>query len=159
MYRQETSLKTLLFISHAPSENTARLADRCKAAMGEWTETLQVICKPSPEVDTEDVLSCDGVLISTTENIGYMAGLTKDVFDRCYNDWLGKTDGLPAAIYIRAGLDGTATSRALSQITNGLNWRLIRPPLVLKGSYHAQFENDVAELGGAFATGLEAGLF
>lgn len=152
-------MKTLLFISHAPSENTARLADRCETAMKEWTDTLQIIRKPSPEVVADDVLGCDGVLISTTENIGYMAGLTKDVFDRCYNGWLGKTDGLPAAIYIRAGLDGTATNRALSQITNGLNWRLIRPPLVLKGAYLAQFEDDVAELGGAFATGLEAGLF
>ena len=76
-------MKTLLFISHAPSENTTRLADRCETAMKEWTDTLQIIRKPSPEVVADDVLGCDGVLISTTENIGYMAGLTKDAFDRC----------------------------------------------------------------------------
>ena len=152
-------MKTLLFISHAPSENTARLAGRCETAMKSWEANIQIIRKPSPDVSADDILGCDGVLISTTENIGYMAGLTKDVFDRCYNDWLGTTDGLPAAIYIRAGLDGTATSRALSQIANGLKWRLIRPPLVLKGAYTVQFEDDVDELGGAFAAGLEAGLF
>jgi len=159
MYRQEIPLKTLLFISHEPSVNTARLADRCEAAMHELADEINIIRKPSVEVTADDVLGCDGVLLSTTENIGYMAGLTKDVFDRCYNDWLGTTDGLPAAIYIRAGLDGTATSGVLSQITSGLSWRLIRPPLVLKGAYMAQFEDDVAELGGTFAVGLEAGLF
>lgn len=104
-------------------------------------------------------MTCDGLLLATTENIGYMAGLTKDLFDRCYNEWMGTTDGLPAAVYIRAGLDGTATSRAISQIAAGLSWRLIRPPLILRGDYTQQFEEDVAELGGAFSAGLETGVF
>lgn len=127
--------------------------------MREVAELMRIVRKPSPEVNAGDVLRCDGLLLFTTENIGYMAGLTKDVFDRCYNDWLGKTDGLPTAIFIRAGLDGTATSNALSRITSSLNWRLVRPPLVLKGPYSHRFEDDVAEFGGAFAAGLEAGLF
>lgn len=152
-------LKTVLFISHAPSENTAALANRCEAVMREMTDDLKIIRKSSVDVTAGDVLSCDGLILSTTENIGYMAGLTKDVFDRCYNDWLGHTDGLPVAIYIRAGLDGTATKKALSQIAAGLNWRLVRPPLVLKGTYTDQFEDDISEFGGAFAVGIEAGLF
>ena len=47
----------------------------------------------------------------------------------------------------------------MSQIAGGLSWRLIRPPLILKGDYIQQFEEQVAELGGAFAAGLESGLF
>ena len=31
-------------------------------------------------------------------------------------------------------------------------------PLVLKGAYKETFEEDVAEIGGAFAAGIEAGL-
>ncbi len=123
------------------------------------TDHTIVSHKSSLDVVSQDALECDGLLLATTENIGYMAGLTKDVFDRCYNEWLNATDGLPTAVYIRAGLDGTATSRALSQIAGGLNWRLIRPPLILKGNYRQQFEEDVTELSGAFAAGLEAGLF
>ena len=96
--------------------------------MRQITDDLNIIRKSCLEVRAEDVLGCDGVMISTTENIGYMAGLTKDVFDRCYNDWLGHTDGLAAAVYIRAGLDGTATKTGLSQITGSLKWRLVRPP-------------------------------
>ena len=152
-------LKNLLFISHTPSENTAKLANSCMAAIDDITDDLIIFHKSSVDVVSEDVLTCDGLLLATTENIGYMAGLTKDLFDRCYNEWMGTTDGLPAAVYIRAGLDGTATSRAISQIAAGLSWRLIRPPLILRGDYTQQFEEDVAELGGAFSAGLETGVF
>ena len=40
------------------------------------------------DVTVPDLFAADAVLIGTTENIGYMAGATKDMFDRCYNDWL-----------------------------------------------------------------------
>ena len=129
------------------------------AAIDDITDDLIIFHKSSVDVVSEDVLTCDGLLLATTENIGYMAGLTKDLFDRCYNEWMGTTDGLPAAVYIRAGLDGTATSRVISQIAAGLSWRLIRPPLILRGDYTQQFEEDVAELGGAFSAGLETGVF
>ena len=129
------------------------------AAIDDITDDLIIFHKSSVDVVSEDVLTCDGLLLATTENIGYMAGLTKDLFDRCYNEWMGTTDGLPAAVYIRAGLDGTATSRAISQIAAALSWRLIRPPLILRGDYTQQFEEDVAELGGAFSAGLETGVF
>ena len=129
------------------------------AAIDDITDDLIIFHKSSVDVVSEDVLTCDGLLLATTENIGYMAGLTKDLFDRCYNEWLDTTDGLPAAVYIRAGLDGTATSRAISQIAAALSWRLIRPPLILRGDYTQQFEEDVAELGGAFSAGLETGVF
>lgn len=129
------------------------------AAIDDITDDLIIFHKSSVDVVSEDVLTCDGLLLATTENIGYMAGLTKDLFDRCYNEWMGTTDGLPAAVYIRAGLDGTATSRAISQIAAALSWRLIRPPLILRGDYSQQFEEDVAELGGAFSAGLETGVF
>ena len=129
------------------------------AAIDDITDDLIIFHKSSVDVVSEDVLTCDGLLLATTENIGYMAGLTKDLFDRCYNEWMGTTDGLPAAVYIRAGLDGTATSRAISQIAAALSWRLIRPPLILRGDFTQQFEEDVAELGGAFSAGLETGVF
>ena len=75
---------------------------------------------------------CSGLrwaVISNHREYRLYGRLDKDLFDRCYNEWLGTTDGLPTAVYIRAGLDGTATSRAISQIAGGLSWRLIRPPL------------------------------
>ena len=129
------------------------------AAIDSVTEDLIITHKSSGDVVSKDVLACDGLLLATTENIGYMAGLTKDLFDRCYNEWLGTTDGLPTAVYIRAGLDGSATSRAISQIAGGLELAAYPTASHIKGDYTQQFEEEVAELGGAFAAGLETGLF
>ena len=70
---------------------------------------------------SETILNCDGIIIGTTENIGYMSGLTKDMFDRCYNFWLNRTDGIPVCIYIRAGLDGTGTKNSIESIVKSLN--------------------------------------
>ncbi|MGB1395977.1 MAG: flavodoxin family protein [Candidatus Puniceispirillaceae bacterium] len=152
-------MKTLLFTAHTPSENTEKLATICAAEMQSCSDNVTLIHKAPLETVSADGLNCDGLVIATTENIGYMAGLTKDMFDRCYNDWLYLTDGLPVAFYIRAGLDGTATATTLSRFAHALRWRMVRPPLILKGDYIKDFETQAAELGGGFAAGLEAGIF
>tara|TARA_B110000971_G_C19758663_1_gene385381 strand:- start:183 stop:641 length:459 start_codon:yes stop_codon:yes gene_type:complete len=152
-------MKTLLFVSHAISENTRHLEQSALRGIDIHRGDVTLIAKPARDVIAADILSCTGILIATTENIGYMAGLTKDMFDRTYNDLLGKTDGLPAALYIRAGLDGTATNHALTAIAYGLNWRLVQPPLILKGAYDTAFENDVYHLSASLVAGLDAGIF
>ena len=118
--------KTVLLIAHTPSPNTMALANAAIEAVAS-ADTGNVIMRlMSPfDVRTPDVNDAAAVIIGTTENIGYMAGATKDMFDRCYNDWLESTAAKPVAIYIRAGLDGTATKTALLSICNGLKWRLI----------------------------------
>ena len=152
-------MKTLLFVSHAISENTRHLEQAALRGIGVHRGDVILNAKPARDVVAADILGCTGMLIATTENIGYMAGMTKDMFDRTYNDLLGKTDGLPAAFYIRAGHDGTATKHALTAIATGLNWRLVQPPLILNGSYDNAFENDVYHLSASLVAGLDAGIF
>ena len=78
--------KSLLIIAHAPSANTAALA---RAALRGATQpdAGQVTAKlVSPfEVTSDDLSAHDGIIIGTMENIGYVAGATKDLFDRCYD--------------------------------------------------------------------------
>ena len=152
-------MKTLLFTAHTPSENTEKLATICAAEMQSCSDNVTLIHKAPLETVSADGLNCDGLVIATTENIGYMAGLSKDMFDRCYNDWLYHTDGLPVAFYIRAGLDGTATATTLSRFAHALRWRMVRPPLILKGDYIKDFETQAAELGGGFCCGSGSGHF
>ena len=152
-------MKTLLFVSHAISENTRHLEQAALRGIDVHRGDVILNAKPARDVVAADILGCTGMLIATTENIGYMAGLTKDMFDRTYNDLIGKTDGLPATFYIRAGHDGTATKHALTAIATGLNWRLVQPPLILKGSYDNAFENDVYNLSASLVAGLDAGIF
>ena len=152
--------KSLLIISHAPSANTAALA---RAALRGAThpDTGQVTAKlASPfEVTADDLSAHDGIIIGTMENIGYMAGATKDLFDRCYDDWMDRHEGLPVGLYIRAGLDGTATRRALESIIGALRWRLVAAPLILHGDWQSRYCDDVAELSMGMAAGMDAGIF
>ncbi|HCV62082.1 MAG TPA: flavodoxin, partial [Alphaproteobacteria bacterium] len=62
-------------------------------------------------------------------------------------------------LYIRAGLDGTGTRRALESIFTGLGWRLVAPPLVLHGEWQATYPEQVAELGLGLALGVEMGVY
>ena len=148
----------LLFIPHAPSPNTVALMEATRERIAAETE-IDLVVKPPLDATAEDALDADGVLIGTTENIGAMAGLTKDFFDRSYNAMLEVSSGKPVAAYIRAGLDGTGTRRGLEAIFTGLGWRLAAEPLVLQGEWRDGFPDAAAELGHGLAAGLEMGVF
>ena len=137
--------RQILFLDHAPSPNTRRLGDAAAAAMQAGSD-VKVIRKTPLEASAEDALKADGILISTTENIGYMAGLTKDFFDRAYPALLDNSGGKACAIYIRAGLDGTGTKRALEGILSGLNWRLMSPILICHGKWDDGNNNFIEEV-------------
>ncbi len=149
---------SLLFLSHAPSPNTLKLRQGAALRIQEETN-IRLNIRPPLEAGPEDVLAADGVLIGTTENIGYMAGATKDFFDRSYNDLLEIKAGLPVAVYIRAGLDGTGSRRAIESILTGLRWRLVAPPLILQGVWQDSFITATEELSLTLAAGMELGLF
>ena len=152
--------KTLLIIAHAPSENTRRLRDAAlEGARDSAIESVDVVAKPPLETVPEDVLAAQAVLLGTTENLGYMSGALKDFFDRCYYPCLEETQGLPYALYVRAGHDGTGTRRGVETITTGLRWRAVREPLICRGAFQESFVDECRELGLLMAAGLDTGVF
>lgn len=120
---------------------------------------FEVRVKAPLDAEADDVNWCDGILIGTTENFGYMAGRIKDFFERIYYPCLESTQGLPIALYIRAGEDGTGASSSIERITTGLRWKYVHDPLILRGDYDPEFEDQVAELAMTMAAGLDAGVF
>lgn len=152
--------ETLLIISHTPSPNTQLLNDAViRGALGQIGVDLNIIHLSPFETTANDVLKARAVIFGTTENFGYMAGASKDFFDRCYYDLLGKTDGLPYAVYIRAGLDGTGTQKAIDGICGALKWKEVQTPLICQGKYQSSFEKDCERLGATMAAGLDAGIY
>lgn len=150
--------KRLLIVAHAPSDNT--LALRSAVERGARSETgLDVRVVAPLQAGPDDVLAAQAVILGTTENLGYMSGALKDFFDRTYNPCLEKTQGLPYAVYIRAGSDGTGTRRGIETIATGLRWRAVQEPLICKGPWLPAFVTQCKELGEAMAAGLTAGIF
>ncbi|PRY73360.1 flavodoxin family protein [Halomonas ventosae] len=149
----------LLIVAHAPSPNTLRLREAAeRGGRHPDIEGVEVTVKPPLEASPEDVLGCDAILLGTTENLGTMSGALKDFFDRSYYPVLEEKQGLPCALYIRAGHDGTGTRRAVVGIVTGLRWKWVQEPLLLHGEWQEDFVDQVEELGMAMAAGLDAGV-
>ncbi len=152
--------KRLLVVAHVPSDNTLRLRDAVMAgARSEAVEGVETVALTPFEAGPADVLAADGIILGTTENLGYMSGALKDFFDRTYYGVIEQTGALPYALYIRAGHDGTGTRRAVESIATGLKWRQVQAPLVCRGAWQESFVEDCRNLGLAMAAGLEAGIF
>ena len=150
----------LLFVSHCPSDNTAALRDAAASAIEALgVEDLELRSLAPLDADADDVSWCEGILLGTTENFGYMAGRTKDFFERIYYPCLESTQGLPAALYIRAGEDGTGTRQAIERIVTGLRWKFVADPLILRGKWDPGFGKQVGELAMTIAAGLDADIF
>jgi len=150
--------KTLLCLAHAPSPNTQAVQRAVIRGVELVPEVVLSVLAPQ-QAGIADVMACVGLILLTTENIGYMAGLTKDFFDRSYNDLLDQRPGLPVMTLIRAGLDGTGTTRALTGIYGGLGWRLVSEVIVLHGPWDDRFLEAAENSGHAMAEGLSLGIF
>jgi len=149
--------KTLLIIAHAPSDNTrAMLNAVSKGANDQLVDNIKVRVLTPLETQANDIISADAIIIGTTENLGYMSGLVKDVFDRCFYDCLEKTNGLAFTFFIRAGNDGTGTKKAIESITTGLKWRLVQAPLICTGDFKPEFLDQCEKLGLKIAASLDA---
>ena len=153
--------KSLLIVSHAPSDNTRTLLDAVRGGALDATDDGAVaVTSLSPfEAGPDAVLSTDAIILGTTENLGYMSGALKDFFDRTYYGVIEEKQGLPFALYIRAGLDGTGTRRAVESIATGLRWKPMRDPLICRGDWQDAFVDECRELGMLAAAGLDAGIY
>ena len=155
-----TETRRLLVVAHSPSENTRRLSEAVlRGARSPEIAGVETVLRPPLEAVPEDVLAAQAIILGTTENLGYMSGALKDFFDRIYYPCLERKQGLPYMLYIRAGMDGTGTSRAVERITTGLRWRAVQPHLICRGAFREEFVGQCEDLGTLMAAGLEAGIF
>ncbi len=125
----------------------------------------------APKATGEDLLSADGYIFTTPENLAALAGRMKDFFDRAYYVALDRINGRPYATLICAGSDGANAARQIARIATGWRLRPIAEPLIV--CTHAQTPEAImapkrigaddlarcSELGATFAAGLAAGIF
>ena len=156
----DIQMPRLLIVSHVPSANTRAMTDAVAGgASHEDIEGVDLRVLTPPDAGADDVLWANGIILGTTENFGYMSGAIKDFFERIYYPCLEKTEGLPYALFIRAGNDGSGARTSMERIIKGLAWKAVQEPLICSGDYREEFLVSCEELGMTMAAGLEAGIF
>ena len=155
-----SEVKHLLIVAHNPSPNTQKLVEAAlRGAMHEDIEGVEVKHIPPLQAVPDDVLWADAIILGTTENFGYMSGALKFFLDRVFYEIVDDTKGLPYALLVKAGNDGTGATSAVERIVSGLDWKQALPPLIVKGDATDADRDAVRELGLTFAAGVELGMF
>lgn len=152
--------KRLLIVFHTQSGTTSKMADAVIAgANSDEVDNVQVRVRSALEADADDLLWCDGFVLGTPENFGYMSGAMKYFLDRTYYPCENKVGGKPYALFVRAGNDGTGAITSIRRILSGLAVREVQEPVLIAGDFDVSRLADCKTLGLTMAAGLEAGVF
>lgn len=129
--------KTLLIVWHSRTGAARQMAEaglegaRSIAAELEASHKLDIVFKTANEASQADLLGADAFLFCAPENLASLSGAMKEFFDRNYYGVLDQLNGLPYAIMISAGSDGSGAARQMERICTGWRLRLIAPALIV----------------------------
>jgi multimeric flavodoxin WrbA len=151
--------KHLLIVFSTQSGRTRRLADAACEGAAEFAEEVETRCLRAFDAGLDDLLWADGLLIGSPENFGYLSGAIKDFLDRTYYPAEGRTVGLPYAMFVSAGNDGSGAVRALERIATGYQWKRVAEPVVAKGELEEAHLAQARELGQTLAAGIAYAVF
>ena len=152
--------KHLLIVYHSQSGTTRTMADAViKGAKNPDINGVEVQVRDALEASADDVLWADGLLLGTPENFGYMSGAIKYFLDRIYYPCEDKIDGMPYALFVCAGNDGTGAIKSITRILKGLAIKQIQEPVLIVGDVDDSQLIECEELGMIMAAGLESGIF
>ena len=155
-----SATRHLLIVYHTQSGTTSKMADAVIAgARHPDVDNVEVRVCSALDADAEDLLWCDGFILGTPENFGYMSGAMKYFLDRSYYPCEGKIEGKPFALFIRAGNDGSGALTSLRRILTGLAVREVQEPVMIVGDFDESRLQECEQLGLTLAAGLEAGIF
>ena len=152
--------KHLLIVYHSQSGTTRTMADAViKGAKNPDINGVEIQVRDALEASAADVLWADGLLLGTPENFGYMIGAIIYFLDRIYYPCEDKIDGMPYALFVCAGNDGTGAIKSITRILKGLAIKQIQEPVLIVGDVDDSQLNECEELGMIMAAGLESGIF
>jgi multimeric flavodoxin WrbA len=151
--------RRLLVVWHSQGGTARRLADAVvRGAQRE--DGVDVRARRAFDAGVDDLVWAEAVVFVTPENFGYMSGALKDFFDRTFYPAQGRiAQGLPYALVVKAGNDGTGAATSVARIARGYPLKRVAEPLVVQGDVA---DGDVAraeELGQTIAAGLGLGIW
>ncbi|WP_137936061.1 NAD(P)H-dependent oxidoreductase [Chitinivorax sp. B] len=152
-------MKHLLIVYASQSGRTFMMAESARRGAMAFADEVEWRVLPALQAGLDDLLWCDAILMGTPENFGYMSGALKDFLDRTYYPAQGLVEGLPFAVFISAGNDGTGALAAIERIARGYPLQRVAEPIICKGELTADALRACEELGATLAAGLSCGLF
>ena len=163
-------MTTLLIVFHSWTGGTRQMAEAAASGAGEEAGVCVRLIHAS-DATAADVLTADGYIFATPENLAAMAGRMKDFFDRAYYPALDCINGRPYATLVCAGSDGQNAVRQIARIAKGWRLRQVADPVVVctraqtQAAILAPKQLDASqllacrEIGAGLAAGLAAGIF
>jgi len=152
--------KHLLIVYHLNKGKMQAMAQAVeRGARHEDVQGVEVRVGMALESGVDDLLWADALLLGTPENFGYMSGGMKDFLDRTFYPCEGKLEGMPFAMFISAGNDGSNALGAIRRIANGFAFKEVQEPVLVVGGLTDAHLEACEQLGTAMAAGLELGVF
>jgi multimeric flavodoxin WrbA len=163
-------MKTLLIVYHSMTGGTLQMAQA--AAGGARNEAgVRVVLLRAAEAQGTDVLSGDGYIFATPENLAGISGMMKDFFDRTYYTAFERINGRPFLSLVCAGSDGRNAAQQIDRIAAGWRLKAVAPPYIV--CTNAQTPEQILrpkqidrenlthceELGKTIAGGMALGIF
>jgi len=111
------------------------------------------------DAGSRELLAARGLLLVGAENAGSLSGGLKDFLDRTFYPVSAQEHVIPYAMVICAGNDGRNARRLAETMLSGYPLTRATDTLIVRGEPDAASLQRARELGEAFATGLEMGIF
>ncbi len=152
-------MKHLLIIYHSKDGGTGKMAEAVHRGATHPDIEVEVRMLLPGEAGLDDLLWADGLILGTPENFGYMSGALKDFFDRTFYPAEGKVEGLPYAIFVSAGNDGTGAVSSIQRIGNGYRFKEVQQAVIKVGEVTDEIIENCEALGMYMAAGIESSIF
>ena len=148
----------LLIVYHSQTGHTYAMA-RAVWRGARRVPEVETRLKRALRAGVEDLLWAHGLLLGTPENFGYMSGALKNFLDRTYYPAQGRVNGLPYAVFISAGNDGTGALTSIERIARGYPLKPVGEPIIARGELTTEVLQRCEELGETLASGVAWGIF
>ncbi len=148
----------LLIVYHSQTGHTRSMA-RAVLRGARRVPEVETRMKMALYAGLDDLLQARGLLLGTPENFGYMSGALKNFLDRTYYPAQGKISGLPYAVFISAGNDGSGALRSIERIACGYPLKPVCEPIIARGELDEAMLQRCEELGETMASGVAWGIF
>ena len=153
-----SAVKHLLIVYHTQTGHTRSMARAVWRGASRVVE-VETRLKMALRAGLDDLLWAHGLLLGTPENFGYMSGALKNFLDRTYYPAQGKVNGLPYAVFISAGNDGTGALTSIERIARGYPLKSVCDPIIARGVLDTAVLQRCEELGETLASGVAWGIF